>query len=75
MLLQSLLDASSDALSDLLDKQYGSEVTDNAIFYELPKFFEAEFTKDMDALNVSAIFQYNRVVTVLILAVSTEQYS
>ena len=49
---QSLIDASSDVLSDWLDKKHGSEVTDNAIFDDLPKFYEAEFHQDMDALNV-----------------------
>ena len=56
ILLQSLLDASGDALSDWLDRQFGSQVTDNAIFDYLPKFFEAEFFRDMDALNVSTGF-------------------
>ena len=44
---------SRDPLSDWLDSQYGSTVTDNAIFSALPKHWENEFHKDMDALNVS----------------------
>lgn len=44
---------SRDPLSDWLDSQYGSTVTDNAIFSALPKRWENEFHKDMDALNVS----------------------
>lgn len=40
-------------LSDWLDSTLGSGVTDNSIFSELPRFWEAEFHKDMAALNVS----------------------
>ena len=42
-----------DVLAPWLDKQKGSEVTENSIFSELPKFWEEEFHKDMEALNVS----------------------
>lgn len=49
-----LLEEAKDVLSDWLDSLHGSEVTDNSIFSELPKFWEAEFHKDMEALNVSA---------------------
>ncbi|GFR89322.1 cysteine--tRNA ligase, cytoplasmic-like [Elysia marginata] len=41
-----------DVLAPWLDKQKGSEVTDNSIFSELPKFWEEEFHKDLEALNV-----------------------
>ncbi|RUS76609.1 hypothetical protein EGW08_015618 [Elysia chlorotica] len=41
-----------DVLAPWLDKQKGSEVTDNSIFSDLPKFWEEEFHKDMEALNV-----------------------
>ena len=51
--LQVLLEEAKDVLSDWLDSLHGSEVTDNSIFSELPKFWEAEFHKDMEALNVS----------------------
>lgn len=57
-MLQSLIEASSDALSDWLDKQHGSKVTDNAIFDDLPRFYEAEFFQDMNALNVSDSYYY-----------------
>lgn len=40
-------------LCDWLDKTHGSEVTDNSIFAILPQFFEEDFHKDMEALNVS----------------------
>ena len=52
-MLQSLMEVSSDALSDWLDKQHGSKVTENAIFDTLPKYYEAEFHRDMESLNVS----------------------
>ncbi|OXB63563.1 hypothetical protein ASZ78_008839 [Callipepla squamata] len=47
-----LLEEAKDLLSDWLDSKFGSQVTDNSIFSELPKFWEAEFHKDMEALNV-----------------------
>lgn len=40
-------------LADWLDKQFGSQVTENSIFSILPKYWEGEYHKDMDALNVS----------------------
>uniref|UniRef100_A0A669R118 cysteine--tRNA ligase n=1 Tax=Phasianus colchicus TaxID=9054 RepID=A0A669R118_PHACC len=47
-----LLEEAKDLLSDWLDSRFGSQVTDNSIFSELPKFWEEEFHKDMEALNV-----------------------
>lgn len=44
---------SKDALSDWLDKKYGATVTENSIFETLPRYWENEFHKDMNALNVS----------------------
>ncbi|XP_039592953.1 cysteine--tRNA ligase, cytoplasmic isoform X1 [Polypterus senegalus] len=49
---EKLLDEAKDLLSDWLDHQYGSQVTDNSIFSILPKYWEAEYHKDMEALNV-----------------------
>ncbi|XP_072278290.1 cysteine--tRNA ligase, cytoplasmic isoform X2 [Pyxicephalus adspersus] len=49
---QTLLKESADLLSDWLDTQKGAQVTDNSIFSQLPKFWEGEYHKDMDALNV-----------------------
>lgn len=43
---------SKDALSDWLDGKYGSTVAENSIFETLPRFWENEFHKDMNALNV-----------------------
>ncbi|XP_061622197.1 cysteine--tRNA ligase, cytoplasmic isoform X2 [Phyllopteryx taeniolatus] len=51
-LAQALLSNAKDMLSDWLDGQFGSEVTDNSIFSVLPTFWEGEYHKDMDALNV-----------------------
>lgn len=53
LFLQVLLEEAKDLLSDWLDSTLGSEVTDNSIFSKLPKFWEEEFHKDMEALNVS----------------------
>ena len=47
-----LLENSKDLLADWLDKQFGSQVTENSIFSILPKYWEGEYHKDMDALNV-----------------------
>uniref|UniRef100_A0A3B3UKZ2 cysteine--tRNA ligase n=1 Tax=Poecilia latipinna TaxID=48699 RepID=A0A3B3UKZ2_9TELE len=52
-LAEVLLENSKDLLSDWLDRQFGSEVTENSIFSVLPKFWEGEFHRDMEALNVS----------------------
>lgn len=46
------LHQSKDALSDWLDRKYGSTITENAIFESLPRYWENEFHKDMNALNV-----------------------
>ncbi|KAJ8343207.1 hypothetical protein SKAU_G00305360, partial [Synaphobranchus kaupii] len=47
-----LLQEARDLLSDWLDSQFGSQVTENSIFSLLPKYWEGEYHKDMDALNV-----------------------
>ncbi|XP_039923313.1 cysteine--tRNA ligase, cytoplasmic isoform X1 [Hirundo rustica] len=49
---ETLLEEAKDLLSDWLDTKFGSQVTDNSIFSKLPKFWEGEFHKDMEALNV-----------------------
>uniref|UniRef100_A0A3Q0QZ32 Cysteine--tRNA ligase, cytoplasmic n=1 Tax=Amphilophus citrinellus TaxID=61819 RepID=A0A3Q0QZ32_AMPCI len=51
-LAQVLLENSKDLLADWLDKQFGSQVTENSIFSILPKYWEVEYHKDMEALNV-----------------------
>lgn len=52
----NFLQQSRDALSDWLDKKYGSTITENSIFEALPRFWENEFHKDMNALNVSRCY-------------------
>ena len=39
-------------ISDWLDSSLGSSVTDNSIFESLPRYWEGEFHKDMQDLNV-----------------------
>lgn len=53
-----MLQDAKDPLSDWLDSRLGSSVTDNSIFNILPRFWEGEFHKDMDALNVSFLLMY-----------------
>jgi len=48
----SLLAEAKDVLADWLDSQLGSSVTDNSIFADLPRYWEEQFHKDMEALNV-----------------------
>ncbi|KAI1903982.1 hypothetical protein AGOR_G00001000, partial [Albula goreensis] len=47
-----LLEEAKDLLSDWLDSKLGSQVTENSIFSLLPKYWEGEYHKDMEALNV-----------------------
>lgn len=56
---QALLESSKDLLADWLDEQFGSQVTENSIFSILPKYWEGEYHKDMEALNVSRSFFYD----------------
>ncbi|KAJ3189151.1 hypothetical protein HDU85_002776 [Gaertneriomyces sp. JEL0708] len=49
---ESLLNASFDIIADALDKKDGLSVTDPAVFREFAAFWEDEYFKDMDALNV-----------------------
>ena len=49
---QQLLVKAKDLLSDWLDKKYGSEVTENAIFSKLPQYWEEQYHKDMESLNI-----------------------
>jgi len=50
--LNTLITEVKDVLAPWLDKQFGSGVTENAIFSDLPRYWEEEFHKDMEALNV-----------------------
>lgn len=47
-----LLKSAKDPIADWLDSKHGASVTDNAIFAELPRYWENEFHKDMKNLNV-----------------------
>ncbi|OQR67975.1 cysteine--tRNA ligase [Tropilaelaps mercedesae] len=47
-----LWEALKDPLSDWLDSQKGSSVTDHSIFNNLSRFWEKEFFSDMKELNV-----------------------
>jgi len=49
---ESLLRDAKDVMADWLDSSMGSTVKDNSIFADLPRFWEEEFHKDMEALNV-----------------------
>jgi len=49
---QKLLTEAKDVLADWLDSKLGSTVIDNQIFSELPRYWEKEFHKDMESLNV-----------------------
>ncbi|KAK4514775.1 Pre-mRNA-splicing factor SYF2 [Mucor velutinosus] len=49
-----LLVASQDIVSAWLDARKGQEVNDPKIFRDLPAFWEQEYFKDMEALNVRA---------------------
>ncbi|KAI8646810.1 cysteinyl-tRNA synthetase [Parasitella parasitica] len=50
----ALLVASQDIISSWLDSRKGQEVIDPKVFRELPAFWEQEYFKDMEALNVRA---------------------
>lgn len=49
---KNFLEQARDPLSDWLDKKLGATVTENSIFESLPRYWEDEFHKDMNALNV-----------------------
>lgn len=52
---QALLREARDPLAEWLDKERGSTVTENSIFTKLPQYWESEYHKDMDALNVKIL--------------------
>ena len=55
-LLEQVKTDSESILSEWLDSEKGKSVTDDSIFNKLPRHFENEFNKDMEALNVKKIF-------------------
>ena len=50
---QNLLQSSKDIMSDWLDGQHGSSVSEKSIFASLSQYWEEQFHTDMDCLNVS----------------------
>lgn len=50
--VSQLIEECSDVLSMWLDKQKNEEDLDNSIFASLPRYWEGEFFKDMEAINV-----------------------
>lgn len=53
-----LLKESHDPLSDWLDKKHGASVTQNSIFNKLSQYWEEEYHKDMDSLNVNTFLYF-----------------
>lgn len=49
---KSFLECIKDPLSDWLDTNHGKSVTENSIFESLPRYWENEFHRDMELLNV-----------------------
>ncbi|KZT29170.1 cysteinyl-tRNA synthetase [Neolentinus lepideus HHB14362 ss-1] len=49
---QTLVEASSDVLSEWLDKQFKTNVTDHSIFRSLSSYWEDRFFEDMSRLRV-----------------------
>lgn len=58
---EKLLACAEGVLGEWLDMQKGKEVTDNSIFAALPRHYEEEFNKDMEALNVMVADVVTRV--------------
>lgn len=56
-----LVDAFEDILALSLDAKFGAAVTDQKIFRDLAAFWEADFLKDMQALNVRPVSLMTRV--------------
>lgn len=50
--MQVLLKEAKDLLAEWLDKMKGDTITEHSIFKKLSQYWEEEFYKDMDALNV-----------------------
>nr|XP_039251784.1 cysteine--tRNA ligase, cytoplasmic-like [Styela clava] len=59
--IESLIQDCKDPLAEWLDAQFGGFITDNSIFSELPRYWEKEYFKDMEALNVAPADVLTRV--------------
>jgi len=51
-LAKELLVKANDPMSEMLDKQFGAEITDHKIFNALTQHWENEYHEDMNSLNV-----------------------
>ena len=61
VILQETLETVRDTVSEHLDSLHGADITDNSIFFDLPRKFEDEFFSDMERLNVNRlIFNFLR---------------
>ncbi|KAL1922183.1 uncharacterized protein VTP21DRAFT_9722 [Calcarisporiella thermophila] len=60
-IVDTLLENSRDVISPLLDKEEGATVTDPKIFRDTAAYWENEFMKDMEALNVQPVDVLTRV--------------
>ena len=65
--MENLISSSESVLGEWLDKLKGHEVTDNSIFSHLPRHYENEFNKDMDALNVRFFTRYIMYFSLIIV--------
>ncbi|KAG0655612.1 hypothetical protein C6P46_000780 [Rhodotorula mucilaginosa] len=59
--LTTLIEANRDALGLWLDKQFGADVTDPAVFRDLAAFWEDSFFKSMSALHIERPTTLTRV--------------
>ncbi|GAA5977435.1 hypothetical protein JCM10908_004979 [Rhodotorula pacifica] len=59
--LTALIEANRDALGMWLDKQYGAEVTDPAVFRDLAAYWEDSFFNSMSALHIERPTTLTRV--------------
>ena len=55
VILQETLETVRDTVSEHLDSLHGADITDNSIFFDLPRKFEDEYFSDMERLNVSRL--------------------
>ncbi|XP_017472850.1 PREDICTED: cysteine--tRNA ligase, cytoplasmic [Rhagoletis zephyria] len=46
------LKESKEPIAEWLDRKEGSKITENSIFETLPRYFEGEYHRDMQALNI-----------------------
>jgi len=49
---EEIINGAREGLVLVLDKELGHTVTDNDVFWDLPRYWEAKYWEDMDRLNV-----------------------